>query len=657
MIKKYIQNIIEKIKNDPNLLLPGLIVLVGLLSGFAAVIFKYSIHWFENFLYFNHSFHFETNCHFIIIPAACSLFAGIFLTYIFPQSKGSGIPQLKTALYYRYGIFPAKEIFGKFAVCVLCIGGGLAVGAEGPTIFICGIIGSWIGQIFSLKKANIKNLVICGSAGGLAAAFNTPITGIMFVLEELLGNFSTHIIGTTIISCVLASTLQRLMLGNHPSFIVAKYQLVQPLELIFYLGLGICCGILSWLFIKLLIFSTNKISKFKIIPKMFIPAAGGLVIGIAAFYLPAQITGFNYTPELNKKSDGNILETLKSNIKTGLTNTNIYASDDSELLNNSIAQSNKIKETPENQIIQKPVGPATALYRQIEDVMANNITGRTLIYLLIFKFVAVILCHSAGIPGGILMPAIFIGSMIGGSVGYVINLFYPAVTGDMGAYALVGMGAFFAGVMKSPITSILLVFELTHNYEIILPLMLANMASFTVSRYLFKSSIYDAILNNQGIYLPTESVDLKSSIVKEAMTSPVKVMNGNITVSDAMPLFTFYQFYSYPVVDDKGKMLGMLKKYMLKRDIINKNPDMKICDLIKNKSVPMLYQNDSIDTAIKFLGSYETSVLPVLNSKEENKVIGIITHTDIIKFYAKETTAKNKNKLVRTIDEILQVKK
>jgi len=134
-------------------------------------------------------------------------------------------------------------------------------------------------------------------------------------------------------------------------------------------------------------------------------------------------------------------------------------------------------------------------------------------------------------------------------------------------------------------------------------------------------------------------------------------MNGDITISDALPMFTFYQYYSYPVVDENGRILGMLKRYMLKRDIVKTSPNMKVSELVKSKPIPMLYQNDSLDIAIKFLGSYETSVLPVMGNRSDNKVAGIITHTDIIKFYSKENETKNKIKLVNTIDNILETGK
>jgi len=640
-----LNDLYKKIIINPDALLPFLIILVGLLSGFAAVSFKVAIHLFEDLVFYDKTLPFAYNFHFFYIPLICAFFSGLLLYYFFPESGGGGITQLKKALYYNYGIIPSKEIIGKFLVALLCIGGGMAVGPEGPTIFICGALGSWIGKIFHIKRSNIRSLVICGAAGGLSAAFNTPISGIMFALEDLIGNFSTQIIGSTIIACVLASTLQRLLLGNMPSFVVPKYTLTQPLELFFYLFVGLFCALLAYFFIKLLLFLKNKISATNVPHKSLYPVIGGLFIGICAIVLPPDITGFNYISKQQIKKN----ETIEGLKKSAEFRKQEDISELEEIPHEAQTKFklfSALKKTNND----KSVGPATAVYKQMEDVMTNNLSGKLILFLLIYKIIAIAICFGAGVPGGIFAPTIFIGAMAGAVIGYIVNIFVPHLTADYGAYALVGMGAFFAAVMKSPITSILIIFEMTHNYEIILPLMLANMTSFSVSRALFKHSIYDAIMIESGIHLPTENVDFKIEDISKIMNKNVITLSINTTISEAEKMFNTYNFYSFPVVDENNKYVGILKRYMLRESLINGNSQNTIEKIARAERIPRLYQHDNLDIAIKIFYSFQTTVLPVLDNPQDNNVVGIITQNDIIKFYANISNEKKVNRLSETID-------
>ena len=624
ILKRLTINYLDKIKVNPDYAMPVVIVITGLFCGFAAVSFKSIIHILESFLFLNKSFILPHNLQYLIIPLTSAFGVGLIVWKIYPESKGGGIPQIKAALFYQYGIIPSKDLVGKFITAVLCIGGGLAVCPEGPTIFICAAIGAWLGKIFSFKQMQIKNLVISGAAGGLAAAFNTPISGIMFAFEELIGNLSTKIVGASIVSCVLASTLQRLLTGNNPSLNVPKHNLVQPFELFYYIILGVFCGIVSYLLIKTLLGISKKFSKpggagFK---KMVLPmTASGLIVGICAMYLPSEITGFGYLQKSKHK-------------KITAPNVNVYAS------SGSIVKPIEIIQTKINSLEnQSPeiFGPASSMYKQLEDLMSNRMDPGLILYIFLFKFFIVSICFIGRPPGGIFLPVIFIGAMAGGLIGVGVNITTPMITGDVGAYALVGMGAIIAGVMKTPITAILIIFEMTNNYDIILPLMLACMISYSVSRYFYKHSIYDGILRNQGIFLSSESLDLKSVRVSDVMNSHVKTIPHNLSVSDALLNFNFFNFYSFPVVDDNGKIAGILKRYMLKEKIKKEDWFAPIKDVIADQELPFIYETDSLDRAIKLLGSFETNVLPVLNNPAEKKPVGIISHNNVIKFYSKKS--------------------
>ncbi|HOK40442.1 MAG TPA: chloride channel protein [bacterium] len=605
-----LENIFKKNFLNEEKLLPIIIIIIGLLSGFLTVIFKLTIHSFEDLIFFNKFFILPHNLHFLIYPILFSFLSGLLIFLFFPLSKGGGVIQLKRSLYYNYGKIEEKEIIGKFFTALLCIGSGLAVGPEGPILFMCAALGSWVGKLFYVKRMNIKNLVISGTAGGMAAAFNTPITGLMFALEELIGIFSSKILGITIISCVLAAFIQRLFLGANPIFDVQIFYFYQPLDFLFYIILGICAGFLSFLFIFFLKFLLTIFSFWKNkYSSLILPPFCGMIIGFSALFFSSDITGFNYKPK-------NIsLEGEKYDVK-----------------NLSLILPKKFQNNQSKEKEIKNVGPATALYKQIEDIMTNKISSKLLLYIFIYKFLMILICNYAGISGGILAPTIFIGACIGGLNAAFFNHFFPHFSSLHGCYVIIGMGAFFAGIMKTPITSIFLVFEMTHNYEIILPLMISNFISYFISKYFFNGSIYDLLLKTQGYNINFKTIDLKSIEISQVMTSSVVVLNANLKIKDITEIINKYNYYSFPVIDDNNHYIGLIKKNIINKKIKEKKFDEKLSEALIDYYIPPLYEYYRLETALKFFNMYETSVLAVLNNKEEKRIIGIVTQKDVIKF-------------------------
>ncbi len=187
------------------------------------------------------------------IPPLVSLLTGFLLLKVFPDVRGSGVPQTEAAYHLSNGVIPGRVPFGKFITGVLCIGSGHSMGREGPSVQIGAGLASVIGRWIGLPPERVRDLVPIGAAGALSAAFNTPVAAVLFALEEIIGDMNATLLGSTVVASVAAVIVERSLLGNEPLFHVPIYHLVHPAELVAYAGLGIVGGLVSLLFCKTLL--------------------------------------------------------------------------------------------------------------------------------------------------------------------------------------------------------------------------------------------------------------------------------------------------------------------------------------------------------------------------------------------------------------------
>ncbi|MEW6733764.1 MAG: chloride channel protein [Acidobacteriota bacterium] len=228
------------------------------------------------------------------IPMLGALVAGLLLYYFVPEARGNDIPQVKVAYEITDGRIPLKVVIGKFLIGTLSIGTGSSLGREGPTVHICSGIVSVLGSVVPISSRQLANLLTVGSAAGIAAAFNAPIAGITFTLEELVGDLSERIhLGSLIIACVIAAVIERSILGTHPVFEVPAYGLNNYSELLFYTLLGILGGFVSLVFTRSLLRLRHFFQHHAIVPVWARPAIGGFIVGLTALIL-LRFAGLRY---------------------------------------------------------------------------------------------------------------------------------------------------------------------------------------------------------------------------------------------------------------------------------------------------------------------------------------------------------------------------
>ena len=270
-------------------------------------------------------------------------------------------------------------------------------------------------------------------------------------------------------------------------------------------------------------------------------------------------------------------------------------------------------------------------YDYVDRVLGGDFPVKTVAMLAILKIVATPMCYSSGNAGGIFGPSLFIGAMIGGATGGIAHSLFPAVTANPGAYALVGMGTAFAGIVRTPFTSVIMIFEMTRDYSIIVPLMISNMISFFISRTLQPEPIYEALALQEGVYLPTAEsrAELAGPAVSEIITSDPPLLSPDSDLPGARKFLSDRKCNAWPAGEGK-----VLRGLITKRELENAGPGAKaVRDLIKTDSYPYVHTDHPLGFALERMRHANVDVLPVVSRADIHEICGVITLAQILTGY------------------------
>ncbi|MBW6470361.1 MAG: chloride channel protein [Methanosarcinaceae archaeon] len=550
----------------------SLAVLIGILTGLAIVLYDRLLIQSTNLFFGTISD--SPKFYVIFIPAIGGLLVGI-LAYSFVKARRCDVEEVIEAATLHAGRLRTKNAFLEVLASVITIGSGGSAGKEAPGILAGAGMGSLVAQIFNISGNRLRIMLGCGASAGIAAAFNAPLAGVVFVVEVILGELETKTFIPIVISAVFGTIVANLIFSvRHIQ--ISYYGLVSPVyESVLYLILGLLAGIVSALLIRSMYLFHDGFEKISVHP-MLKPAIGGLGVGLIGFFYP-QIFGVGYDI--------------------------------------------------------------------ITDVLANKFTLSLLVILLFLKIITFSLTIGSGGAGGSIVPALFSGAMLGGAFGTVVHAAFPAITAQPGAYALVGMGAVLAGTARAPLTSMLILFELTRDYNLMLPLMLACVVSNVTSSSLHSESLFTEGLRRRGFTIRKgHEVDvMESMLVRDAMTQHIQIVSENKNVGTLITLMQSSRHAGFPVLDQKGKLCGIVTLEDVREKIKYGELDKMIGD-IASRDLVVAYPDESLNTVLERLAMQDIGRLPVVSRFDDTELLGMITRSDIVRSYNKKVVSKVQKK-------------
>lgn len=557
---------------DENTLLLGFAVAIGGAVGVAVIVFYKLIDLFQR----------------VALSAAGSLtglgslsillvvVAGLALTRLLIRwgtgdSPGYNIPDVTRAVAKRGGVIHSVPVAVKTAAAALAIGVGGSVGAEGPVAVAGSGLGSRIGRLFHSGPPRLKLLVGCGAAAGISAAFNAPIAGVFFSLEEVVGGFGVTSFPPVLVASVISAAISRAAFGNTPVIeIPTEYGVGGPSELVLYALLGVITGIVA-------VFYTRGVHEMgdllgRLRKGWYQIVAGAVLVGALDIVFRADLWGRGHE--------------------------------------------------------SFTIG------------MIGNRTGLFLIALAFAKLVATAATINVVRAGGVFTPALFIGATLGGGLAVIGGGAFPWFNIEPEAFALVGMAGLVAGATHAPLTAIMIVFEMTNDYALILPLMLCGAIAYITARRIHPESVYSEWLARRGesIHSGRDTAVLERLRVRGTYNTDPHVISENATVPQIVQAISASPQIEFPVLDGELRLVGMITYGDLRTVLADseKLAPVVLAGDLANQQFEWVTPDDSLFTALKKLAVRGRHHIPVLDGDDHDRLLGLISRQDILSAYDRE---------------------
>jgi CIC family chloride channel protein len=550
-------------------------ILVGVGAGIGAIIFRELISAFD-WIFFDqladNALGFLDEWRVVIIPAAGGLFVGPLIYFFAREAKGHGVPEVMLAVERQGGRIRPRVAVIKSLASALTIGSGGSVGREGPIVQIAATIGSTIGQLARLSDENVRLLVAAGAAGGVAATFNAPIAGVFFALEVILRHFNVRNFSVVVLSSVVASAIGHARFGDDPAFRIPNYELESAFEFPLYALLGILAALVATLFVWFL-YKSEDIFDRATVPQWTKAALGGIGVGfLGLLYVDLFSVGYGSGPSASA--------------------------------------------IPSALVGQRPVDVLIALAGL--KILATSVT------------------IGSGGSGGVFAPSLFIGAMVGGAFGEVVNDIWPGATAPSGAYAMVGMAAVFAGAARAPITSIIILFEMTRDYSIILPLMTAVVVATVAAQIIRRDSIYTLKLRRRGIDIGERREEhiLGNIPVGNAMSRDFEVVRDDMPATDLLRVFSEHPAIDggLPVVDADRRLVGIVTSSDMEKALDQDLSQLTVADFCA-KSPVYAFPDQTLDDAMRRMSGQSLRQLPVVSRGDTSVLLGMLRRRDVFAAY------------------------
>jgi len=539
--------------------------LYGLVASLAAVGFQVAINWVYQRCYKNPAA--DGFGHFawisLAVIVASSLLVGWLLNSFCPEAAGSGIPQAKLAYWKEFGFAPRRIAWIKFVAGIISIGGGQSLGREGPTVQIGSNLASNLAGLLGVPKQNRRTASAAGAAAGLAAAFNAPLAAVAFVLEEIIGDLNSRALGTVLLAAVIGAFVVHACVGAQPAF--ALPQINEPSWRAYLLMpfAAAFSALVGAIYQRATLDLRAASRRRPIIPRWLHPLVGGMITWVIGIVI------FKMTGHLGVFALG---------------------------------------------------------YDDLSDALTHGIAWRLAVLLLIGKLISTIACYGLGGCGGIFTPNLFFGGMCGAIVAGLGAHFVPVNQSDYVLLAVGGMSACLGAAVQAPVTAILIIFEMTHQFALVPGLMLAGLVSQVIARAINPVSFYDATLLQDGHQMehlvPPRDLQSWHNLPISAIATFKPVAITDLVEPALKEILASHPYRVFPVVID-DLLQGMAIRKEIESAISEHRP-------VKLESVSTCRPGDTIRDSQNLLIESQTATL-ILSDKPDGKVLGIVTLHDVLR--------------------------
>lgn len=499
--------------------------------------------------------------------------AGMALAYLIMRGPGGGheglnVPDVQRAVAREGGRLPLRPTLARTAASAVTLGSGGAAGSEGPVAVLGAALASFLGRAFRFDPARTKIMVAAGAAAGISAAFNAPLAGAFFALEEILGSLAVGAFPPVVVASVVAAVVSHSFLGNNPAFPIPEsygYALQREL-LIFYPFLGVIAGLVGVLFVRVFFGTESLVGRLES-RRWTLAFLGGLLVGILVLLSKGLLVGHGHL----------------------------------------------------------------AVHLDV----FGGMSWSSLALLAVGSIVATSITLNFGGSGGVFTPSLYIGAATGGAFGVALTGLFPDLGLRPEPYALVGMGAVVAASTSAPITGMLLVFEMTNDYNIVLPLMLATVIANLVARRLEPDSLYSGWLRRRGERLQhgADRDVLAGLRVADAFDPAPAVVGESAPLSQLLEHLGRGAFTDLPVVDEHRRLIGIIPIADLGR--LAAEPGEKTARLVASEvAIPAetVAPGDTLLEAIRRMGVRGAPSIPVVD-RATGHLLGLVSRAHVLAVY------------------------
>lgn len=543
-------------------LLIATLIVAGALCGVAAVVFHYLVEFAQSILIEPAlRQHGATRIAFVLaVPAAVAAILALIVKRFAPITPGANLARVRRAYAQEPEVLDTRSVLFTFFLTPLSLGSGAPLGPETPTVVVTSGIATAFARLLNLPRKVVRGMIPVGTAAGIAAIFRTPITGVVFAVEEVLGATTRGVLGGTIIAAVAAAVVEHLLLGKQRLLPASAGSWTHVSELIGFVTVGALSGILGGAVIRLISFLRPWLQRR--MPSMIARSAlGGICVGLIGLASPSVLSVGYGTTSYFLRGGGSL---------------------------------------------------------QLASVAFGA------------KALGFVLAMSAGLLGGTFAPSLFIGASLGSAIGHAARMI-AGPTIDPGAYSLVGMGAFFGGFLRCPMAAVLIVLELTNDYDLILPLMLAVAVSTAISSRIAPLTLTEQQMIAEGYRESEEQADpLGKLTAGEVMSTSVQTFAAETPIARVVEMTAELRHRQYPIVSHDGTLLGILGATAIIKSVREAKVDITVGELMEQPKV-VARADEPFHDVVARMAMENVDRCPVVAADGSKRVVGFVSPADLVR--------------------------